>query len=298
MIFISYRRRDAAGHAGRLFDRLRARYGRNQVFMDVDTIQPGEDFERLISERVGTCRALIVLIGDDWLEVGDARGRRLENPEDPVRLEIESAIGRGIPVFPVLVEGAGMPPAERLPESIRDLSRRQALGLSDARFDRDVDDLVGVLDPLIPVGTTGARFTRRLWIAGMALAISGGLCFGVWRWSERKSRRLNLTGRWEAEARGPRGEPFRIVFEFLEVDRELGGTVTYPTGSGLVRGGRVQDARVTFATEHVPQFADSPAVLRYEGVREGDELRLRMVSSDSVREVLARRVRTPSGQAP
>ena len=106
-IFISYRRDDSAAHAGRLYDRLEGHFGQENVFMDVDAIQPGLDFVEVVQEAVGSCDALIAVIGKEWQRVVDGSGRRrLENPEDLVRLEIATALSRNIRVIPVLVQGA------------------------------------------------------------------------------------------------------------------------------------------------------------------------------------------------
>src|SRR5580704_11302618 len=132
-IFISYRRGDASGYAGRLRESLDRRLGAGQVFRDVDTIQPGQDFVEVIETRVGECRALLALIGHDWLASADAAGnRRLNLAGDFVTLEIASALKRpDVLVVPVLVEGARMPEADALPESIRRLAYRQALAVRD-----------------------------------------------------------------------------------------------------------------------------------------------------------------------
>jgi hypothetical protein len=109
-IFISYRREDSFGSAARLFDRLEARFGKNQVFMDIDAIKPGMDFVEAIDQAVGECDVLIAVIGPQWLTSTDADGsRRLDNPEDFVRLEISTAMDRKIDIFPLLVQGAAMP---------------------------------------------------------------------------------------------------------------------------------------------------------------------------------------------
>jgi hypothetical protein len=91
-IFISYRRRDAAAYAGWLFDRLAGHYGRDQIFKDVDSIQLGDDFAAAISDAVASCQVLLALIGDRWLTISGKAGRRLDNPRDFVRLEIEAAL--------------------------------------------------------------------------------------------------------------------------------------------------------------------------------------------------------------
>src|SRR5215510_7657864 len=98
-IFISYRRDDCSGHAGRLYDALSLRFGSERLFMDIDTLQPGEDFVEAIEKAVGSCDVLLALIGRQWVTSSDAQGqRRLENPNDFVRLEIEAALARNIHV--------------------------------------------------------------------------------------------------------------------------------------------------------------------------------------------------------
>ena len=114
-IFISYRRDDSAGHAGRLCDHLVGHFGQQNVFMDVEAIKPGLDFVEVVQEAVGSCDALIAVIGREWLGASDGSGRRrLENPEDLVRLEIATALARNIRVIPVLVRGAREPLAAEL----------------------------------------------------------------------------------------------------------------------------------------------------------------------------------------
>ena len=111
-IFISYRRVDTPHVAGRLFDRLEARFGAGNIFMDVDSIDPGLDFAEAIERAVGSCDVLLALIGRHWSDIVDEQGRRrLDDPEDFVALEIRTALRRKIRVIPVLVDGA--PPPDR-----------------------------------------------------------------------------------------------------------------------------------------------------------------------------------------
>jgi TIR domain len=146
-IFISYRREETAYPAGWLYDRLTGHFGGGQVFKDVDSIQLGDDFVEVITRAVGSCDVLLALIGDEWQTITDAQGRRrLDNPDDFVRLEIEAALSRRVLVIPVLVDGARMPRADELPDSLTALVRRQALELSPARFDFDTSRLLKVLD--------------------------------------------------------------------------------------------------------------------------------------------------------
>ncbi len=146
-IFISYRREDSAGHAGRLYDRLSAHFGEEKIFMDVG-IEPGVDFVDQLEEAVASCDVLLVLIGPEWLTADDGR-RRLEEEGDFVHLEVSAALERDIRVIPLLVHGATMPAAHDLPPDLARLARRNALELSDARWRYDVGRLIEVLDRLL-----------------------------------------------------------------------------------------------------------------------------------------------------
>src|SRR4026208_2301415 len=108
-IFVSYRRDDSSGHAGRLAGRLVEHFGRNRIFMDIDAIEPGEDFVTVIENAVGSCEILIAIIGRSWLSTSGTGTGRLDNPNDFVRLEISTALRRNIRVIPVLVQHASMP---------------------------------------------------------------------------------------------------------------------------------------------------------------------------------------------
>ena len=142
-IFISYRRQDASYPAGRLYDNLHNRFPKNEIFMDVDSLKPGIDFVQTIEERVGACDVLVAVIGKHWLSAADEESRRrLDNPEDYVRVEVGTALKRGVRVIPVLVEGASMPQASQLPEDLKPLARRNALSVSHDRFRADSERLI------------------------------------------------------------------------------------------------------------------------------------------------------------
>jgi TIR domain len=154
-IFISYRREETAYPAGWLYDRLADRFGGGQVFKDVDSIQLGDDFVEVITRAVGSCDVLLALIGAEWLTITDEHGqRRLDKPDDFVRLEIEAALTRGVRVIPILLDGARMPRTDELPASLAKLVRRQALELSPARFDFDTSRLLKVLDATLTEART------------------------------------------------------------------------------------------------------------------------------------------------
>ena len=135
-IFISYRRQETAWPAGRLYDVLVEHFPPEQVFKDVNTIEPGEDFVERITAAVGSCDVLLALIGPQWLTITNKKGqRRLDDPEDYVRLEIEAALTRKIRVIPILVDEAQMPGADELPATLAPLVRRNAVEISPLTFD-------------------------------------------------------------------------------------------------------------------------------------------------------------------
>jgi hypothetical protein len=149
-VFISYRREETAGHAGRIYDAMSGHFGDGNVFMDVD-IAPGVDFVKQITDYVGACHVLLVVMGPRWATISNGGpGPRIAQPGDFVRLEVENALRRpDVTVIPVLVGGARMPDAAALPRELEPLSRRNAIELSDSRWRYDVDRLLMTLDALL-----------------------------------------------------------------------------------------------------------------------------------------------------
>ena len=149
-VFISYRRQESSGLAGRLYDRLAARLGDDQVFMDVDTIAPGLDFAEVITQALSTCQVLLAVIGPHWVSATDEDGRRrLDDPDDIVRMEIQAALERNIRVIPILIDGAVMPRRQELPGQLASLSRRNALSLRHESFRVDADRLLEAIEPIL-----------------------------------------------------------------------------------------------------------------------------------------------------
>jgi hypothetical protein len=150
-IFLNYRRKDTEDTAGRLFDSLCAHFGEQRVFMDIDDIQPGVDFDEVVHEAVGKCDVLLALIGPTWLTMVDEHGsRRLDDPADFVRIELQVALQRGIRVVPVLVHDVTMPKAEDLPDGLQRLTHKQGLGLSNTRWKYDLGKLIEALESVRP----------------------------------------------------------------------------------------------------------------------------------------------------
>ena len=126
-IFISYRREDSRWTAGRLYQHLALHFGKSNVFKDIDTIEPGEPFAKAIQRAIGRCDLLLAVIGRQWLTAADARGqRRLDDPKDWHRRELETAIDQEKALFAVLVDGAAMPREEELPGKLKTLAEYAA----------------------------------------------------------------------------------------------------------------------------------------------------------------------------
>lgn len=150
-IFVSYRRDDDPGFAGRLYDRLQQRFGANQVFMDVDSIEYGVDFVEELDRALSQCSVLLAVIGPRWAAVVDEDGEpRLRDPDDFVRLEIEHALNRrDVRVIPILVDNTLMPKPVQLPESLLPLRRRNACSVSHMRFGSDSIELIATIDKIV-----------------------------------------------------------------------------------------------------------------------------------------------------
>jgi len=154
-IFISYRRDDAEGEAGRLYDDLVRAYGNDAVFMDVAGIAPGLDFRKAIDDNVAGCGVFLAIIGSQWATITGTDGRRrLDDDNDFVRLEIASALARNIAVIPVLVHDARMPHPEQLPDNIKNLAYRNSVEISHARWNSDVQLLIDALKQYVTTSST------------------------------------------------------------------------------------------------------------------------------------------------
>jgi hypothetical protein len=149
-VFICYRREETAFAARAIHDRVVQRLERENVFLDVDNIDLGVDWFNVLTDRVGACDALVAVIGRNWVSSADKDGlRRIDDPDDFVRIEIEAALQRNVRVIPVLVDGAAMPKASELPESLKGLARRQGTEVSPARFEADVEKLTIALGSIL-----------------------------------------------------------------------------------------------------------------------------------------------------
>ena len=155
-IILSYRREDSAGVTGRIFDRLTQEFGTDRVFMDIDSMPAGVDFHHHLQEILADCGALLVVVGKSWRSQRKGQPARIMDPDDWVRIEVETALERGIPVVPLLIDGASLPTREQLPESLWPLLRRNALPVDSGRdFHAQLTRLVRDLH--LQVDPTGAK---------------------------------------------------------------------------------------------------------------------------------------------
>lgn len=234
--FLSYRRDDSAGFAGRLADDLEVRFGAGSVFHDVDDIAPGEDFVNALDRQLRSVDAVLVMIGPRWLD--SAGAARLKDANDFVRREIESALSSGKLVLPLLVGGARMPDQAALPESLQSLARRQAVSLSDADWKRDVEELGRTLGRLAPDAgpRRSSEWRLGLALAGIAFLTLLGISTGLYL-AHREvppaaagasaASVAAVAGRWVATVKYEWGDTHQETFEFEMLDKELTGTASY-----------------------------------------------------------------------
>jgi len=283
-IFISYRREDSGGHAGRLCDRLTARFGGDRVFMDIQDIHPGQNFAASIEDTIATCDCVIAVIGPRWLETVK---KRAQSADDFVRHEIGAALKRHVTIVPVLVGGARMPAASDLPPELAELSFLNALEIRDERFDRDVVELEAFLSSTLHVGgaRSGGSRTRIVWGVAIALvfaSLATGAYFlsrpGTKLAEDRPAPAPTIEGDWTAEMQKSGQPRFRIRLHFERVGSMLGGLVRYPTGDGAMHDVKLTGNSLTFYTIHTPQFASEPATIRFQAeVADGQ---IRLMSTD------------------
>lgn len=281
MIFISYRREDSAAHVGRLFEDLRRKFGRSAVFMDIDTIEPGQPFADRIATSVKSATVVLVAIGRRWLDVTDSSGRRrIDNQDDFVRLEIETALASNLRVIPVLFGGAAPPQADALPASLRPLAALQATEISDARFPYDTSRLSqSIYRGLSKQDRLRTFATRRpIFVSASLLAcvFVGGVALTRTEWMQSATNRAiygqsaDLGERKESMHRPPRtpdmatgssSEPFggsssssMIDVETMKLKREIDllGQILDLMGTGRVLG--------TIGV-HLAQVSDAPVYI-------------------------------------
>ncbi|HLJ95870.1 MAG TPA: TIR domain-containing protein [Gemmataceae bacterium] len=159
-VFISYRRSDSVQVTGRIYDKLVVAYGKENIFKDVDSIPLGTDFRQSIEASVARCDVMLVVVGKTWLNTTDPNNRRrLDDPADFVRIEVESALKRGIRIIPLLLDDATMPSPDELPPSLKEFAYRNGTKIRpDPDFHPDMDRVLQAIVQCLPVA--GEDMTR------------------------------------------------------------------------------------------------------------------------------------------
>jgi len=260
-LFISYRRDDQAGFAGRLADALGLAIGADNVFRDIEDIRPGDDFVVALQKQLHGVGVMLVMIGPAWLTASRNGIRRLDDPGDFVRLEIQAGLESGKPVIPVLVGGALMPAEDQLPPALAGLARRQAVVLSDAGWRGDVERLVTTLRVLLPgIGKqkTEAR-SGVLILAGVAALVLLAV-FVALRFLPEKANSpqpvatttqqpaVEIAGRWTARVKYAWGDEYKEVFEFKMLGRSEDHTAEYLSSRLTIEQSSLEDGWLRFIT--------------------------------------------------
>jgi hypothetical protein len=276
VIFISYRRDDCPGYAGRLEEALERALGAGAVFRDVRDIAIGSDFAAVIESCLRSAQATLVLVGPRWAGLRSDGGRRIDEAQDFVRLEVAQALAAQRKVIPVLLSGVAMPQPAELPEELRSLSQKQALRLDEDNWDADVQRLIDTID--LP-----SKKRRDLVLAGASAAALGATAFVAWRAMQvaqpaQPDATVRLLGTWQALVRYAWGDSAEEQFVFERFAGKLTGTATflkYPRGMEQVVA---SGDDVEFVTHSIESMNGQQRELthRYTAELRGDRLRMRM----------------------
>jgi len=281
-IFLSYRRDDSAGFAGRLADALELTFGTGSVFRDVDDIRPGDDFVHTIESHLSSVNAVLVMIGPQWLAVGADQRRRLDATDDFVRLEIQAALQSGKPLIPLLVGGANMPSEVDLPPPLAALARRQAVVLSDSTWRGDVERLVASLQSTVPKAAAEQGTNSWMWLgATFAVFLGASAVFYVTSNAPPPppavvvSSPADIAGRWTAQVKYDWGDRHDEVFEFKLLGGKLHGTASYLTGRLTIEQATLEGEWLRFTTRSQEMIGDNPwkeTTHRYTGKVSPDQI--------------------------
>jgi len=292
-VFISYRRDDSAGHAGRLEEALERACGEGSVFRDVRDIGAGEPFADVLKAALASARVVIVLIGPRWAGTTAEGGRRIDLESDVVRLEVVTALHSGCKVVPVLPSGTGRPRGEDLPVAMQPLLRRQALFLNEESWNADVDRLVKAL---------GVRSSHRGRIAvalgGLALLVAGAATVYLQRQAHPGSGvdappanadslaqqagaaalARELLGTWQGHVRYGWGDEYDETFQFEQFAGEVTGTATFLAYPRAIEELQVSSGHLSFVTHSAQSMGEEERQLthRYTAQWQDADLRVRM----------------------
>jgi hypothetical protein len=258
-VFISYRREDSAGYTGRLYDSLRARFGDQNVFLDVSGIDSGRKFADVIQAAIHSCDVLVAVIGREWLTCVANGARRIDDARDLVRTEIQTALNANIPVVPVLVGGASPLLAAALPEPLKPLAELDAHDMTDERWSYDVDRLIHAIETL-PHAAAATPIRRTSYVGAVSLLLLMLLIGSFFVWRGRglgpapaptpgaATAAAAVSGDWQADVTYDWGAKYTERLSLKVDGHGVSGTASF---LGVPRGiteGVLQDDRITFRT--------------------------------------------------
>jgi hypothetical protein len=281
-IFISYRRADSADVVGRIYDYLEGIVGKDNIFKDVHSVQLGVDYLEYTADTLSNCDVQLAIIGHEWL-----KGRRIDNPDDLVRVEIETAMQRDIPVIPVLVGGAVMPTQDELPDSLKPLAYRNAIQVRpDPDFPTDMARLVDALKGIVPLESKSTKPNRSPvgrwlpWVAGILIA--AGV---LWYFVSSKSSE-DAPSQVDAAAGLSRSSPAQNTASAAEqdpakVDRAMEFVDRYSADSLLEARARVSEATAN-AMDSIAGVLRNPDLTELELEQAYRDTILEMVAQESL----------------
>jgi hypothetical protein len=268
-IFISYRREETAGHAGRLEERLESHFGAEQVFRDIEDLTPGLPFPDAIDRRLDQASVILVLIGARWLVAEHDGVRRLDREDDYVRIEVARALHSGKPVVPVLIDDVPMPEPAQLPEPLAGLARRHAVRLTDAGWHDDVARLEKTLETWVAPASRRRRGGRRVWLAAgfvlVCLLAIGQYWFRV--------TPPFPDGAWQGSVHYDWGETYTERFVFERQGDSIAGTASFLERPRAIRDAHWSDGVLSFETRSESQMGSETRELshRYRLVSAGED---------------------------
>jgi hypothetical protein len=296
-VFISYRREDSAGHTGRLYDSLRGRIGKDNLFLDLSGIDSGQNFVDVIQTAIHSCDLLLAIVGGEWLTCTVNGRRRLDDPADLVRTEVATALERHVPVIPVLVGGAAPPAAAALPQPLKPLATLDAHELSDERWEYDVERLIAAMHKIAAPSRDRRRRAWLLAAALLAVAIAALAVIGSYAWRRIAESATggrtsvasapSIAGDWSADVTYEWGARHAERFSFSIDGNEVSGTASFlgvPRGivSGSIQGDRI---RFDTHTQEVSGEQSHETVHQYRGRIVGDTIAFSMQTSGGTSQV-------------
>ena len=274
-IFISYRREDSAGHAGRLQEALERHFGDDSVFRDVEDLPPGRSFPEALAARLDGSDVMLVVIGSRWLRAERDGVPRLSLPDDYVRMEVSRALDKGIPVVPVLIDETPMPQPGELPDALRGLAERHAVRVADAGWPDDVARLIAALETALGERSPTPVRHRRSLLGAAAIGAALLVAWTLWPQAPEPP-----VGVWQATVRYSWGDAHVERFRFERAGASIEGTASFLGVDRAIDEVSWADGQLRFVTHSRATAGDETREIthRYRIAREGERLKVTYVA--------------------